>query len=69
MPKEKNIKSLKTYLSAIYSISHTCLLLKNFHKKIEPYLTKNLPILNKLFTLANDIKITKLRENIESNFD
>jgi hypothetical protein len=37
-PKEKNIKSLKTYLSAIYSLSHLCLLLKKFHYKIETYI-------------------------------
>lgn len=69
MPKEKNIKSLKSYLSAIYSISHMCLLLNNFHKKIESYKAKNYPILGKLFALINDVKITQLKQNIESNFD
>ena len=64
MPKEKNIKSLKSYLSAIYSISHMCLLLSNFHKKIECYKHQNLPIIGKLFTLINDKKITELKQNI-----
>lgn len=69
MPKEKQIKSLKSYLSAIYSISHMCLLLNNFHKKIEGYKSHNYPIIGKLFTLINDIKITQLNQNIQSNFD
>lgn len=69
MPKEKNIKSLKSYLSAIYSISHMCVLLNNFHKKIQGYKSKNLPIIGKLFNMINDIKITQLNQNIQSNFD
>jgi DNA mismatch repair protein MSH4 len=63
-PKEKNIKSLKTYLSAIYSISHMCLLLKNLYKKIEQYIPKKLPVINKLFVLLNDPKIGQLKDNI-----
>jgi DNA mismatch repair ATPase MutS len=33
-PKEKNIRSLKCYLSAIYSLAHMCLLLKRFHHRV-----------------------------------
>lgn len=69
MPKDKNIKSLKTYLSAIYSISHMCLLLQNFHKKIDVYVAKNLPVISRLFSLINDVKIAQLKQDIESNFD
>ncbi len=68
-PKERNIKSLKTYLSAIYSISHLCLLLKNLQKKIQQYISRQLPVINRLFTLLNDPKIGQLKDNIESNFD
>ena len=69
MPKEKNIKSLKSYLSAIYSLSHMCILLSNFNKKIEGYKSKNIPVIGKLFNMINDIKITQLNQNIQSNFD
>lgn len=68
-PKEKNIKSLKSYLSAIYSLSHMCLLLKRFHQRIEGYLCKNLPVVSKLFSLLDDFRVNELRESIESNFD
>lgn len=45
------------------------MLLAKFHKRVEHYCTKNLPIAGRLFALLNDLRVIELRENVEANFD
>lgn len=63
------MKSLKSFIFSIYTLSRLCLLLKKFYQKIEPYKDKSPPLLSKLFGLLNDSRIVELKEFIDENFD
>lgn len=63
------MKSLKSFISAIFTLSHLCLLLKKFYQKAEIYTSKNYPLLGRLLPLINDHRISQLREFIEEQLD
>ena len=68
-PKERNVRGLRHHLAAVYSLSRMCSLLAKTQQKLQPFLGKNVPVVNGLLQLLDNPRLTHLRDLIESKLN